>query len=66
MALGAAVGQELVGHVRQVDAHDGEGVPETQFDRILVRKAVPSIAVRVKSEIKTTAVMRVWTPKKML
>ena len=28
VALGGAVGEQLVGHVRQVDADDGEGVPE--------------------------------------
>ena len=58
MALGAAVCEELVGHVRQVDADDGEGVPETTQFVSLFTKVVQSILGHVKSEIKTTAVMQ--------
>ena len=64
MALGGAVGEQLVGHVRQVDADDGEGVPECNNERgshlgRSRRSLAPSIAVvNVKSEIKTTAVMQ--------
>ena len=43
VALGAAVCEELVGHVRQVDADDGEGVPETTQVVSLLKKVVQSI-----------------------
>ena len=57
MAFGAAVCEELVGHVRQIDADDGEGVPETAQFVSLFKKVLKGLG-HVKSEIKTTAVMQ--------
>ena len=64
VALGGAVGEQLVGHVRQVDAHDGEGVPETESVHLgqKGRYDRASIAVHVKSEIKQPPQLQPCSP----
>lgn len=40
VALGGAVREEAVSHVRDVDADDGEGIPATQGNKVILRTAV--------------------------
>ena len=42
VGLGHALGQEAVGHGRDVDAHDGEGIPEEK------NKVIKTVNLKIK------------------